>query len=245
MNKTSIAASMLAYLNCAPQPTQVPIVDIRGHSVSIVEKGTKRVYLPQKEPSAKQAADFIVKTLEEKIMENSGAVYARGYIKFNTSHLYDFSYKFDPANVCELGSSISLFKGSLLVNFQDMDHVVNGNSTQTSIYFDEVPAFYIAKKFSVHQMAYNGLTGAFNFYAAFQEAQKFYEEMLLYTAEELKQKPENITMYGEMVSIRHKDRNVDKREKKLFQRYKEFLGALPKQQPIQPGKFFSLAPCNP
>ncbi len=247
MRQSLIPISLLAYLSCATPPlkVQVPIVEVPPYSSNIVDKGTRIVDLPPKEPSAKTAADFIVKTLEEKITEHAGATYARGYIKFNTPLLYDLQYTFNPANVCELGSSKPLSKGSLQVSVQDWKYIVNGNNTQTSIYFYDVSPFYIAKDFSFHQMASNGLSGVFDIYAAFPEAQKFYEEMLLYIAEELKQDSQNIAQYGDIISVQHKERNIDQREEKLFQRFKGFLDALPAQQPIPLHKYISLSPCNP
>ncbi|GEM_PF-5088783 len=244
MKKGLISASMLAYLNCTVPPiTPVLIVEVPHSSVTMIDKGTKTVERPSKELSAKEAADFIIKTLEEKIVENAGTTRVNGYINFNPTQYY-FSYTYDQVNICEIDSSKPLFKGMLQVRFLDIDYVVNGNSTQASSYFNTVSPFYIANNFSFHQTASNQLSQKSDFYAGFPAAQKFYEEMLRYVADQLKQ-PESIVQYPiNILSIHHKEKDIGQREEQLFQRFRILLEALPRQPPLQGNKTI-LVPCNP
>ena len=248
MTKTLLPLSFLAYLSCAtPQATiQVPIVEVQGNSVTIVDKGIRNVAQEQKELPAKKAADFIVKTLEEKITEHPGAVYAYGTIKIDASpHYYEAYYTFHPIKVCEDGSNTFLSKGALFIRFENWESVGNRYYTLYSISFETVKPFYSAERFTYYHERGDGST-KYNYYPAFPEARKMHQELLIYIAEELKH-PYNIELHGDVISIHHPDRDLgDQKEENLFKSWVKFIYAFPAHQPYPPGKNIThLVPCKP
>jgi len=248
MKNTLLTASMLAYLSCAaPKETvQVPVVEVSGDSITIVERNIRTEELPKDSP-AKKAADFIVKTLEEKIKENPGTKYVRGGISIYGSHIYYINYKFDPADLCEVSSGKKLFKGSLSLDFRDWFYVANGTSSQTIMDFELVPH---ATTFRYLHGEYPGNGSSISksgIYPAFPEAQKMLEEMLLYIAEELK-KPLKIEFEPGAISILHPDVVLgnQKEENILKGSYTGFIKAFPEQQPYPTGAKVTLVKaCNP
>src|SRR3989344_9578531 len=237
MEKALITTSLLAYLSCAaPQQTNiapVPIIEVKKERTTAVEETEQK-----EEHPAKIASDFIVQTLEEKIKKYPGASSAFGNIHFEASHLYTITYSFDRTAVCRVGTDETLPKEVLFMHFMDYDHHGKyedvGNGKVNSIGFNTMQPFYPATMVSF-------LHGDMNpkkpikeerSYSASSEAQKFYEQLLMYTAEKLKQGPLTIKFedYYERISIQIPDQKMKSEEWNLLEIYSELINALPTQR---------------
>src|SRR3989344_8651691 len=231
MKTELIATSMLAYLSCAaPKETvQVPVIEVSGDSVTIIERNIRTGELP-KYPPAMIAANFIVKALEEKIKENPGTKYVSGGIRIEGSHIYNLNYRFDSTDLCEVSSGKQMLKESLSLSFQDWFYQTKGASSQTTIDFELVPHDANFRYLHGEYPGNGSSIEKFGIYHAFPEAQKMLEEMLLYIAEELK-KPLKIEFGTEAISIQHPNAVLrDEEEIILKGSYQEFIKAFPAQQ---------------
>src|SRR3989344_1103658 len=252
MKNAILTTSMLAYLSCATPktvPSQAPVVEVQNNPIIITEKPVDNVKLPSRYPPVKIAADFIVKTLEEKIKETPGAAYASGNIRIDgDSDIYRVTYTFEPTDVCKSGSDKPLTKGLLTTEFFDWKFVAHPANlgSQTLIEFKTVKPFYALESFLYFhdESPSNASTRIFSFYPTFKEARKLSEETLLYIAEELKQKPLNVKLGEDAVFIIHPNRNIGDHEESLLKSYKEFINVIPTKNQFQQEDYSTLLkPC--
>ncbi len=238
------------YLSCAaPKEIKSPIViiELENNPIVMEDEPIEVQRLLPKEPPAKKAADYIVKTLEGKIKE-TGKSYAHGEITGVGHNDYILNYAFDPrTTLCEVGSGKQVANGSLYLHFQEGLYVANGTSSQTIIDFETVQPFYVATNFRYYHVEFlgNGIAiDTLNLYPIFPEAQKMYEEMLLYIAEELKHGSLIIRLGTDKISIEHTDQEL-LGEENLLKSYEIFKEAFPKHHPYPEAKITLLKHCDP
>lgn len=253
--KYAFALALPFYLSCAVHTTspQIPVIYIEHHPAAMITEEVRPQKIPPPSP-AKEAAEFITKKLEELISENPGTTRVRGEISLNGSPARHFNYTFDTADFCEVGSGEQVSKGTLFIHFQDWKYVTHGFSTISSAYtaisFNTVRPFYDTENFLFNHTEFPANSASsiskLDFYPAFPEAQKMYEEMLLYIAQELKQESLDIDTDDEKIVIRRPDQPYNKHDEKFYQSYVDLINALPEKSPYPPeARYTFLEPCKP
>ena len=238
---------MAMYLGCAPQqPATVPTVVIPEEDTWIIDKGISRE-APTQKNTAKEDADFIVKTLEGKIRENQGTKIAGGTIYVDTSDSeHTISYKFDPREYCPINSKKPLFKGFMEIEFID-DHFVNGTGIFTKMYFSQQYPFYLFKEeFEIYifQKDQNSYSSSSLLYPAFPEAKKFYQTLLHYIAKNLEGPLKIEKDYPLIIITPYQRKEIGLKGQKILQDHHSVLDHLPKGRPFS-GKGITLVrPCR-
>ncbi|HLD39936.1 MAG TPA: hypothetical protein VJB13_02240 [Candidatus Nanoarchaeia archaeon] len=236
----------LAYLNCAPQPEQIPIVEISGRSVTIVEKETKRVARPLKDDPEK-AAGFIVTTLEEKLAKYPKAYVVNGDIYFREAYQnshFQINYTFDSEAFCSLGNNkVPLFKKNLAITVREFKGSFSAKDHEriTINLGSQGSPFYPMNTLSATHSGRNLLWVKTHHYT-FPEAKKLYNALLLYVAKEL-QTIERIDNYQNSIGISHPYKTISHEEEKIIQLYHSCIENL-KQSPPSSEKINFVQHCN-
>jgi len=233
----------LAYLNCAPQPEQVPIVEISGRSVTIVEKETKRVARPLKDDPEK-AAGFIVTTLEEKLAKypKASVVYGDIYFKelYNNSH-YSIRYTFNPKPFCSsykqkkhlLNKNLIITLHELKGSFSSKDYT----STTVTLGSQVYPMNMISTTHSGYHLPLEK-----TYYTPFPEAKKLYKALLLYVAHELPS-IEKIYDHQNSIEVTQIYKTINSEEENIIKSHKLVLEKVKQVQPLSENMLF-VQPCK-
>src|SRR3989344_2036215 len=145
----------------------------------------EQVPQPAKESPAKKSAIFIAQTLEKRLQEYPKAQHLLGHIYFKDS-VYHLDYTFDPSNLCSADDLVKpLFKGTLEIIFNESQGSLTNSYDITEIGLGSYGRpFYPLDNLSLIHL--DTISPPLQqTYATFKEAQKFYETLLLYTAQEL------------------------------------------------------------